>query len=807
MSANRDPRQLASARLEVVGRLASLINRTLDLREFFRTAILELERVLPFRRASVVLLSTDRSSYYLHTLYDRSRGGFIEPERPYPVTEGLTGEAIRSGKMIHVPDFVGRDDIRMEGETRVAVLIVPLRLGGVVMGALNLGAGAASAYNEEDIELAELLGRQIETSLQHSQLVATIAQQRDELIAERAQLEAERSQLDALIEASDAAVLMVASGRIVHVNGPMARLLGLTRELLFGAPVEVATKALARTLTDSAALVPQIAALESPEGILRDRVEFAEPNPRIVSRTVAPVIDPSGGHRGHVIVFRDITAEAAAEAAKAEFVSVVSHELRTPLTSINTSLGLLSRGAAGELSRPIAELVGIAVRNLERLLRLVDDLLDLARVESGRVATELTPVPLAEAAARAMEALQAFAESREVTVTLADLGGASPVVLADADGLDQVLVNLLANAVKFSPRESRVAIRWWTESGSAVLEVADQGPGIPGHQLEAIFDKFRQLESPTTRRHGGAGLGLAISRGIVEKLGGMLWAESEEGNGSRFFVRLLLARTAPPSVQSPVEPRTVLVVDRDDKLRRRLRELLESKGWKVITAWSGAEALADADRHLPMIAVVGIELADMHALEFLQRLRRLAGGVDLPVLLVGRTADPQMAAAYGADGSAPPHELEIAEEMTRLLSAVRRRLVLLVQDDAATRLSLARALRRFGYACMEAASPEEGLALIRVRAPSVVVTDVEFPGVDGLSFVRLLRTDPALRDVPIIIIAASDGAIGDAAQALEALGASVLLKPFQPSGLLREIGRLLASTTPPLVVNEAVGAP
>ncbi len=529
----------AAHRLELVGELASLINSTFDLDEIFQEAILKLRGVMEFRRASVALVTDDRASYYLHTLYDAAREGFIERSGSYPIGAGLTGKAINTGTPIRVDDFHGTEGIRLKGERRVSILIIPLRVDGEVIGTLNLGAEATAPYGDDDLELAVLLGRQIETSLHYSKLLATIEQQRSRLEAEHAQVQSERSRLVALIDASEAAVLMVSHGRVAHTNRGFARLIGRPREVLLGSPIEPVHEALAGAFADPAMLTPQVAALAGGEA-LHDRVQFTFPERVICERTVAPVLDRTDRVLGHVLIYRDVTREAEAAAAKDEFVSIVSHELRTPLTSIKTSLDLLSRGAAGELPAAMADLADIALRNLDRLIRLVDDLLDLSRIQSGRVVTELHPVSATEAAARAHEAVRAFAEDRGVR--LETTFRQRPItVMGDADRLEQVFVNLLANAVKFSPRGTRVCLSGWIDGDSALFEVTDEGPGIPADQLETIFERFRQLETATTRSHGGAGLGLAISRGIVQHVGGRLWAESEEGAGSRFYVRLPLA--------------------------------------------------------------------------------------------------------------------------------------------------------------------------------------------------------------------------------------------------------------------------
>ncbi len=788
-----------AARLEVVGELASLINTTFDLDEIFRTAILKIRRVLEFRRASVVLVSEDRSTYYLHTLYDAAHGGFLTREGTYPLERGLTGQAILTGEAIRVDAFTGTEGIRKTGEANVSALIVPIHVDEQVIGTLNFGAEETAGYDEEDFELAVLLGRQIATSLHYSKLLSTIRQQREALSLQHAHVESERARLEALIDASDAAILMVSDGRVAYANNLMAELLGMPREVIVHAPLEEVDRVLARSLADPTALEAQTTALESGEASLRDRVEFHFPRKLICQRTIATVRSGDASVLGHLVLYRDVTREAEAADAKSEFVSIVSHELRTPLTSVKTSLDLLLRGAAGTLSEGVRDLVEIALRNLERLIRLVDDLLDISRIESGRVEMKMAAIPLGEAVARAVDAVEAFARESDVRIEL-EGSEAETMVVADADRLQQVIVNLISNAVKFSPAGGRVDLHWWKQSDHVVLEIADEGPGIPAEQLEDIFDKFRQLEQSATRQHGGAGLGLAISRTIVDQMGGTLWAESEEGHGSRFFVRLRLTRGAPEAEAAApaasVEPGRVLLVESDPDIQRLFRAQFEGEGWRVSLSSSGEEALQDVGAKAPDLLVVGIELEDMHGLEFLQRLRALPTSVDIPTLLVGPGGDIREAVSYGADGWVVGDSDSLMAEAARLTSLPRRRVVLLIEDDPAVRMGLARGLRRAGYACLEAASGEAGVEIAKERTPDLVLTDLNVPGKDGLMVLQEFRRDPDLTNVPAIVI--TGHAAPDLVDTIQSLRADFLPKPFGTSTVLREIGRLLG---PPSEAN------
>jgi signal transduction histidine kinase len=532
--------QLSAARLEVIAELATLINTTFDLDEIFRTAILKLPRVLSVRRASVALVTEDRTHYVIHTLYDRERGGFVTQNGSFPIDAGLTGQAIGSGEPIHVDDFEGRDDLRTSAEGRVSVMVVPLRFRGAVIGALTLGSPEAEAFDQDDFDLTRLIGRQVETALHYSQLLAMISLQRDQLAEKNSEAQAEHHRLEALIEASDSAVAMVQERHVVFANHAFARLTMIPRSELVGSAMDAVQQRVAPMLKDAAAIDAERDALGGIRP-LRDRIELVVPQRIMLQRTVAPLLDNRGVILGHIVMYRDITLEAEAGAAKDEFVSVVSHELRTPLTSIKTSLGLLARGAAGPVPEPMQELLDIGLRNLDRLIRMVEDLLDLSKIERGDESVTLAVVDAAAVTRRALETVSGLAGARAIRI--AERGTNHPLeVIADANGdrLEQVLVNVLSNAIKFSPEGGVVDVRWRLTDGWAECVVTDQGPGIPPHQLEAVFDKFRQIGSATTRQHGGAGLGLAISRRLVEQFGGKIWAESEPGRGARFVVRLQL---------------------------------------------------------------------------------------------------------------------------------------------------------------------------------------------------------------------------------------------------------------------------
>ncbi|MBC7372378.1 MAG: GAF domain-containing protein [Frankiales bacterium] len=248
----------------------------------------------------------------------------------------------------------------------------------------------------------------------------------------------------------------------------------------------------------------------------------------------APIFE-AGEVTGAVVVVDDITDQLAVERLKNEFVSVVSHELRTPLTSLRGSLGLLASGVLGELSAPGKQMADVALSSTERLVRLVDEILDLERLAAGQVVLQRRQHALVDVVQTAVQEVAGLAEQAGV-VLRADVDGSD--VWLDADRVVQVLVNLLGNAVKFSPSGAEVAVRANVSEGMIVVAVEDSGRGIPDNELERIFDRFAQVDASDSRDHGGSGLGLAIARNVVEAHGGTITARSVVGEGTTFTVTI-----------------------------------------------------------------------------------------------------------------------------------------------------------------------------------------------------------------------------------------------------------------------------
>lgn len=328
----------------------------------------------------------------------------------------------------------------------------------------------------------------------------------------------------------------------------------------------------------------------------------------------------------------DVTERREVDRLKREFVSSISHELRTPLTSIRGSLGLLAGGALGALPQEAAEIVAVAERNVVRIIGLINDILDLERLEGGRLEMEFESIESSPIVTHALEAVQSFADQAGISLVAEP---ASVRVRADADRLVQVLVNLLSNAVKFSLAGGTVTVRVVPGPSMAEFQVEDRGRGVPPALREAIFERYRQAEASDSRRKGGVGLGLAICKATVEQHGGSIGVRDAEGAGSTFWFRIPLASVARPSVSGHLKGARglALLVDDDEELLSILELRLAQDRVATQRATTTREAIAAAHALKPDVLVLDLGLPDGDGSQVVEALRGDETLRDLPLLV------------------------------------------------------------------------------------------------------------------------------------------------------------------------------
>jgi PAS domain S-box-containing protein len=466
-----------------------------------------------------------------------------------------------------------------------------------------------------------------------------------------------------------------------------------------------------------------------------------------------------GRRRVLVAIVRDASERKRIDQMKNEFVSTVSHELRTPLTSIAGSLGLLSGGAAGQLSDTAQRLISIAHRNSQRLIRLINDILDLEKIEAGKLTFARAPVAVGDLAVEAIEANQAFAHDHGVRVVF-DRIGTEANVTGDHDRLMQVVTNLLSNAVKFSPRGGEVRISVTRREDMIRLTVADQGPGIPTEFRPRMFTKFAQADSSDARNKGGTGLGLAVAREIVQRHGGTLSFDTEIGRGTAFHVDLPAAEpaVAPSDGASPAE---ILVVEDDRDTAAVLHDMLVRSGFSVAIASTanGAQAAAASERKVIM---VDLGLPDSDGISLIRALRASEPTRRTPIIVVtARKRDE----AGGAEADAlevldwiekPVDLARLREAMDMAIGPADSARILHVEDDPDVRDLVAQALAHTGTIHIHsAATLAEAEAAIARFDFDVVILDMSLPDGSGSELLPRLK-NRAGDTIPTIVFSARD---------------------------------------------------
>jgi PAS domain S-box-containing protein len=323
-------------------------------------------------------------------------------------------------------------------------------------------------------------------------------------------------------------------GKVLFLNRRMGELLGVNPAEWQGRPGQD----LARRVKELSGAIPRLL-LEVPtekQGVKSREIEWRDQQSlRYYREDSAALRDASGTAIGYLFAYHDISREKAIDRMKSEFISVASHELRTPMTSIKGSVDLILSGFAGDTSPEMQELLEIAQKSCDRLVRLVNDILDLAKIESGQLKLTRAPADLTEIVVRSICAVKPLADRNEIRLRV-ERPHPLPATELDADRIEQVITNLLSNAVKFSPAKDEVVVEIVPVDGWVQCSVIDKGNGIPEKDLKRIFGKFQQLSEG--RKRGGTGLGLAITQALVEEHGGKIWVESVVGHGSRFIFRL-----------------------------------------------------------------------------------------------------------------------------------------------------------------------------------------------------------------------------------------------------------------------------
>jgi len=850
-------RQLAT--LNAIGHRAAA---TLDQQELLQAAVNGVARELGYFRVAILLLADDTPGELYVAAANDDFWTVIPDGYRQRVGEGLIGAAAATGETqlanqaLSDPRFY---QVNQWGSP--SSLSVPIKVGGQVIGVLEVEGQVPNAFDQQDVNVLETVAGQLSVAIENARLYE--AEQRGREIAEALQETARvigaslsldeilpiiLDQLAQVLQYDSSTVLLLDEGRFKVTAARGFPDLEATLQLSFSAEEDTLSAAVMRArrplVIEDAQDDPRWQPGEETAHIhgwigapliVRDRIvgiltvdnrrpgAYSEEDGRLaftfadqvaVAIENARLFEQVDAARAELQQRADALREANVrlqelDRLKSEFLANMSHELRTPLNSIIGFSEVLIDGLVGEMTPDQNECLENIHSSGHHLLNLINDILDLSKIEAGRMELELMIFDVAELLAEVEMTTAPLIEKKSQVLTIEWPAGL-PSLTADRFRIKQVLLNLLSNAHKFTPTEGHITLSCrQADPATMLFSVADTGIGIKPEDQSIIFEEFRQADGSASREMTGTGLGLAISKRIVEMHGGRVWVESEYGHGAIFSFLLPLVGPLVPEPEAaeareatlPPEGKRVLVVEDDRQFSNLLSFYLRQEGYAPIQHYDGVGVLERVRELKPALITLDIKLPGQDGWSILRALKSDPQTKDIPVLVLSVLEDSELALSLGAvDYLVKPVQWsDLQELLDRLIipEPVDRKVKVLVVDDDHNLVPLLRAmLRAESCTLLPAYDGQQGLTLARSERPDAILLDLLMPGMSGFEVLETLRADAETADIPVIVLTAID-VTGEQRKSLKDKVQGLMCKSaLTPKSLLAELRRLeaLAST-------------
>jgi len=808
--------------LEVINEIGRTISSVLDPQALMRQIVDITKSRFGYHFVSI-LLTEDRRLVFEDgsTIGDSDRrlpprGVTLEIDRP-----GITTDAARTGQPVVVNDVMSdpRYITVPELSATRAELAVPIEVKGRVVGVLDVQSDRPNAFTQSDVLLMTSLASQAGVALENARLFAETeaAARRRALISEVLQVAATTMDPEDLLRRAASAIsrqlemptFVMAwepeseTLRLVTVQDPTGQEISPPRpDVRMGrqqAPQVV--EALFR---------PDVTVLRDIPRLAYGQMVGISHQWGLVDAAFAPLVirgQPLGllalgrqpGHppidEGEMEFLRIIagnlsvawenarlyqeaveTAERLKEVdrLKSQFLANMSHELRTPLNSIIGFSRVILKGIDGPITDQQRQDLEAIFNSGQHLLGLINDILDISKIEAGKMELSFEPTDLGEIIRGVMSTAIALVKDKPVELQQsvpADL----PTIIADSRRVRQVLLNLVSNAAKFTDR-GFIRVEARVEGDFVVISVSDTGIGIPPEKLPHIFEAFTQVDASPSRKYGGTGLGLTISKSFVELHGGRIWVESEVGKGSTFTFTLPIqgpsqvraeagpAEEAPPPGEAPTPVpeapgRVVLCVDDDEGVITLFRRYLDKQGYRVVGLTDPFRVVEEARRIRPFAITLDVMMPGKDGWQVIQELKADPETRDIPVVMCTIVSEKGRGLSLGAADYLvkPILEQDLIAALDRLDREEGRHRVLVVDDQPDDRNLLRRMIEsQEGYEVMEAGSGQEAILLVHQRRPHIIILDLLMPEMDGFAVLEALKADEATRSIPIIVVTAKE---------------------------------------------------
>ncbi len=732
--------------LAALNQISQALNRLVNPSEILESIYTSIGTVLDDRNLYIALYNEadQQISFPIYSIDGERRTPTSRPAR-----NGITEHILRTKQALWIPSRMDATlkalGIELIGQPAWCFLGVPMLVGDKAIGVIALqDYEKETVYDASHLELLSTFAAQAAIVIDNTRLLDALQQ-------------SEAKYRNIFENAVVGMYQTTIEGKYLMTNSALARMLG------YASPIELMEEMFdlnRQFYVDSNRRAEFLRQMEERDVVWGFESEVYRRDGSVIwiSENARSVYDADGKRIGFEGTTIDITERKQVDRLKSEFVSVVSHELRTPLTSIRGSLGLIAGGVAGDVSPNAKSLVDIAYKNSERLVLLINDILDIEKIESGRMVFDNHPIELMPLLEQAIEANCGYASQYDIELSLTkSLPGAK--VNADQGRLSQVLTNLISNAAKFSPRDGIVEIAATRRKSYVRVTVSDHGAGIPEEFHSRIFQKFAQADSSDKRQRGGTGLGLSICKAIVEKLGGRIGFETQPNVGTTFFFDLPEWRDETASPESPTRMR-LLVCEDDRDTATLLQILLEQAGYTSDIAFDAAQAKEFLKKNHYAGITLDLVLPDQDGISLIRELREQKETRDLPIIVVSVQAE-QGRTALNGDAVQVIDWISKPIDPRRLIGAVRcavahvsRQAHILHIDDDVGVLQIASVMLQHVAQVDHATSLEEARRRLRQEHYDLAILDLEMPDGSGLDLVPLLQEQSP--PVPIVVFSVDE---------------------------------------------------
>ncbi|MBF2063122.1 MAG: PAS domain S-box protein [Calothrix sp. C42_A2020_038] len=739
------------------------IRQSLQIEDILQTTVTEVQRILQADRVLIFGLNPDGSGRVVQESVFPGWQVTLGQDIYDPCFQEVYLDKYREGQITAINDVYDGSILPCYVEflqqfSVKANLVVPIFVRKNLWGLLIAHQCSGARYwTNFELTLLKHLADQIGIALSQAQLLEQEMIQRQELLHSQLELRAMSNALESAVEGISQ---LDTQGNYVKVNPAYASMIGYQPEELIGSNWQFSIHPEDREKVSAAyqrMLVNGKVEIEA-RAIRKDGSIFDK---QVV---MVKAFNPQQQFIGHYCFMKDISDRREVERLKDEFVSVVSHELRTPLTSISGALDLLASGILQSQPQEAQRMLNIAANNTDRLVRLINDILDIERIESGKIQMTKQICNVADLMIESVEVIEEMAELAEVKISVSPLVAQ---IWADGDRIIQVFTNLLSNAIKYSPPGSTVWLsaeiqennEEFSPSRHILFKVQDQGRGIPADKIESIFERFQQVDASDSRQKGGTGLGLAICRSILQHHNGQIWAESILGQGSTFFFTLPVLPCQSHIIHLDEGAPLILQCDDDPDIRSVVQAMLQRQGYRVLAVASGQEAVEMAVQQHPAVILLNLMMPGMDGWETLAVLKQQIDTQNIPVIILsGLFPDSSQIPADISDWIVKPPNLKLlCQALEKALARQNQSLkVLIVEDDRDLAQVLIAMFNRHGIETFYAQTGREALQVSQNIIPDLLVLDLGLPECDGFAVVDWLRQHNSLCRVPLVVYTARD---------------------------------------------------